>query len=452
MGLVLIVVVTAFIGVELFSEKIYMMRTQDLIKTEIEHINEVVQNEDAQTIMNQLDAAAFRLGASVTLYSTSEDVLYSSSQRGGGFGMMGGNGIGRGKVSGNDSLDTYTTMGGKELLTYKTSLVSGDQLLIQLAEEKMTDALIVFQHVLLYVGLLSSVVALLASYLLSKHFSRPIVEIKELAHQISQFDFKGVYSEKRSDEIGDLGRHLNQLSKELEHKINQLEIELHKEKSMDVMRTQFVAQASHELQTPLTVLRNYTEALQDGMVSEEELSGHYGVMTDEIDSMSGLVTGLLDLSQLKSGHFRLEFENFDIEALIEDELKRIQHMVERDRVTIEKKLLHQQIWIHGDPKRLRQAFRNLVENSLKHSTGKVMIKSEVINKTYSISIENTGEPIAEKELKTVWAVFSKAQGNYKKGRGIGLAIVKAIIEGHGGSYGIENTDKGVRSYFELAIK
>lgn len=457
--LVLVIILSTFIGMTLFSETLYKQKTLKLLSDEAVQIESFVKDGDLDRIYDSIDDSAFRIGATIFLYDNEDRLLYSSYQ----MAERTGFGMGRGRNnpfanngthghSGNfQTLEAVRTAAGKNLLTYNYDLEEAGYLSMQMPGEKIEDALWVFQQLLLYVAVIAILVSVVVSMIISRHFSRPIVALKDLAHNISKLDFSGSYSENRSDEIGELGRHLNVLSRELENKIKQLELELQKEKTMDSMRTQFVAQASHELKTPLTVLRNYIEAIDDGMVASEEMQEHLAVMLEEVDDMSGLVTGMLDLNQLRSGQFKIHFERFELTALLTSEVNRLKDSLKTPHTILEIAVEEKETWIYGDAKRIKQAFRNLVENGFKHASGRVRIGGERRDGYYRIAIENSGEKIPESELSTLWEVFYKANGNYKSGTGLGLAIVKEIIEGHKGRYGIENIEDGVRSYFELKI-
>lgn len=218
---------------------------------------------------------------------------------------------------------------------------------------------------------------------------------------------------------------------------------------MDALRTQFVAQASHELQTPLTVISNYIEAIEDDMISREEMPDHVKVIQDEIEGVSLLVRGLLDLNQLRSGKFKFAFESFDITELIQSELEVFKAHKSLVDLRIHSEIIDERFMVLGDTMRLKQAIRNLMTNGIKHSDGQLLIATRIDSDIIEFSVENSGKAIKEEALKTLWEVFYKEEGNHKKGTGLGLAITKAIIEQHKGNCGIENTAIGVKSYFRL---
>jgi len=458
--LVVLVLVIAMVGGNLFSEQVYKQKTLQLVNEEVEKLEQFIEMGDVESAIETIDESAFRLGGTVALYSSDDELLYASYQMtpGNGQGMMRGQGYGKEKGSvalekeiPEERLYETITGSGKNMVYYKKTITSDAILYIQFPMEKIDDALWVFQQLLLYVSVVGIVIAVGGSIFMARHFSKPVIELNDLAEKITTLDFSGRYREVRHDEIGQLGNSLNQLSAELERTIEQLRLELDKEKTMDSLRTQFVAQASHELQTPLTVLKNYIEVLEDGLISSEEMGEHLGIMIEEVDDMSEMVVGLLDLSQLRSGQFRIEFADFDIVELVTSECSIFKERCDQLNITLNTVLPTESAIIHGDPKRIKQGARNLMENALKHSSGTIDIYGVIAGHQFTFAVENSGEKIKTSELETLWEVFYKEEGNHKKGSGLGLAITKEILERHGGRYGVENTDNGVKSHFSLEI-
>ncbi len=458
--LVVVVLVIAMVGGNLFSEQVYKQKTLQLVNEEVKKLELFIETGDTKRAIETIDESAFRLGGTVALYSSDDELLYASYQMnsGNGQGLMRGQGYGkeRGAISlekdiPEERLYETITGSGKSMVYYKKTITSDAILYIQFPMEKIDDALWVFQQLLLYVAIVGIVIAVSGSIFMARHFSKPVIELNDLAEKITTLDFSGRYRELRQDEIGQLGNSLNQLSAELERTIEQLKLELDKEKTMDSLRTQFVAQASHELQTPLTVLKNYIEVLEDGLISSEEMGEHLGVMVEEVDGMSEMVVGLLDLSQLRSGQFRIEFADFDVVELVASECIIFKERCDQQNITLSTALPTESAIIHGDSKRIKQGVRNLMENALKHSSGTIDIDGIIAGHQFTFAVENSGEKINASELETLWEVFYKEEGNHKKGSGLGLAITKEILERHGGHYGVENTDNGVRSHFSLEI-
>lgn len=231
-ALVLIVIISMFVGVQLFSEQIYKQKTIQLLEDEITLINTTMNTGDVELAILSMDSSAFRLGASLLLYSDAGELIFMSSQSSQSMGPGMGSGMGRGKNSsamgGNSDFGLSVEEGkltasvmtsGKALLFYRAVLDNGNHLVIQLAEEKIEDALWVFKELLLYVSVLALTIALLASVIMSKQLSQPIVALKEIAESIKSLDFDKSYTGTHQDEIGELGESLNALSIELESTI-----------------------------------------------------------------------------------------------------------------------------------------------------------------------------------------------------------------------------------------
>ncbi|MDD5017997.1 MAG: HAMP domain-containing sensor histidine kinase, partial [Eubacteriales bacterium] len=281
--------------------------------------------------------------------------------------------------------------------------------------------------------------------------SRPLRALNAIAHDMGELNFSMRYAGKRRDEIGQLGATLNALTTKLENTITQLKGELSKEKTLEKMRTQFTAQVSHELQTPLLVIKGYAEALADNMYEDEEAVRVYGILLNETQKISDMVSDLLDLSQMEAGAYVLRKEDFDIAAL----LRKIHA---RFSALPAEKLFSMRLdaddnggaMYFGDPLRIEQAVRNILTNAIKHvkGGGNIAIRlSRAENKTL-ITIENEGEPIEKDDLPHIFDSYYQGRGE-KRGTGLGLAVTRHIIALHGGRISVRNTVYGV--VFEIAL-
>ena len=268
---------------------------------------------------------------------------------------------------------------------------------------------------------------------------------------MGNLNFSQKYRGFRKDEIGQLGETLNHISDELEGAILKLQEELDKERTFEKMRQRFTAQVSHEIQTPLAVIKSYAEALEDGILENREEEREYFVtIQKEADKISGIASDLLDLAQIESGAYQLKKETvFGVEV--------IASVVERFVNTYPEKNIS--FNNHCDPerkltmdrKRMEQVFYNLLNNAIKHvspADGVIQVGCETQGKEWIVSVYNVGKSIPENEINQIWEYFYKAHSD-KKGTGLGLAIVKGIIICHGGKVAVDNRDNGV--WFEVRL-
>ena len=299
---------------------------------------------------------------------------------------------------------------------------------------------------------------------ISKRFTEPILQLNEIAKKMSNLDFSSKYKTKgANDEINDLGNSINTLSEELERTIKKLQetnIELEKdieEKSkIDEMRKQFISDVSHELKTPISLIQGYTEGLLENVNTDEESRKFYAeVILDEANKMDKLVKQLLELMKLEYGKRQFNNINFNITELIKEIIRKGKKMLEEQNVEIE--IDEKEVYVYADEFYLEQVVTNYFTNALKHVeeiNGKKLIKitTQESGDKIRVSVYNTGETIKEEDLNRIWNRFYKVDSSRNRengGTGIGLSLVKAIMNNYGNKYGVINKEDGVEFYFEV---
>lgn len=341
-------------------------------------------------------------------------------------------------------------------LLYAERHDNGVLTVIQIPMQAIDETVNIFKDIIKYMILAALLFGSVGAYVLSRNITKPLVELNNVALEMGKLNFSCQYKEDREDEIGQLGKNLNRMAQTLEKTIIQLKDELEKEKTLDVLRKQFVAQVSHEIQTPLAVIQGYIEVLEDGLVeSEEEEKYHYDVINDEISKMVKILRDLLDLSQLEAGTFKTNKEKFDLTTLFE--------RVGEKYVEIAKKQEVEFIFSNGTPRsiilgdvfRLEQVLSNFIKNAFEHtpSKGKIVMSSEVIDYKIRVSVQNTGTQIPKDDLPYIWESFYKSKDKAQhKGTGLGLAISKQILNLHDAKYGAINLEDGVEFWFEIKLE
>lgn len=288
--------------------------------------------------------------------------------------------------------------------------------------------------------------------------TKPLIEINKVATKMAKLDFSEKCNVKSEDEIGNMASSLNFLSENLNEALTslkeanvKLEEDIEKERKMEKARREFVAAVSHELKTPISLIDGYAMALKDNIFGEEEKDYYLDIIIDEGRKMGSLVNDMLDLSNLESGSFKLTREEFDICNLIKFTLKKYKNIIKEKAVKVELNLL-ENIMVYADWNRIEQVITNFITNALRHVNENGTIYVGMIDKgnTISIGIENTGSRIPEEELSKIWDKFYKVDKSRNRklgGTGLGLSIVKNILTAHRYSFGVENTDRGVKFYF-----
>lgn len=279
--------------------------------------------------------------------------------------------------------------------------------------------------------------AMLLAWLISRRLARPIVETNEAARSLArgQYDPPAHGSEYR--EMAEL----NQTLALAAHELSQVEHLQH----------ELIANISHDLRTPLTMIGGYAEVMRDipGEASPENLQ----IVIDETNRLTSLVSELLDFSRLQTGSTQLELADFDLTGAVESIVQRVARMTEKDGYTV----IFQpdgHVSVHADEKRIGQVVYNLLGNALTY-TGEdktVTITQTMEEGCVRIAIRDTGKGIPEEELPLIWKRYYRAKESHRRaviGSGLGLSIVQSILEKHGARYGVESAaGEGTTFWFE----
>jgi signal transduction histidine kinase len=324
------------------------------------------------------------------------------------------------------------------------------------------EAAAVIKEFYVYFYIIALVLILLLSYILSKMISKPLLDLNKIALKMANFDFDIRYPEIRKDEIGSLGKTLNFLSENLGSSISKLKFtneklkeEINKEKKLEKMRREFVAGVSHELKTPISIITGYAEGLKDNVLTEDK-DTILNFIIDESSKMSFLVNDMLDLSILESGGYNLLMDQLCINELIDRIFYRyLNHLKGSGINIIYKSLPDIPLYICADELRIEQVLTNLMDNAIKHTPvgSSISINLSEENEKILIEIVNEGSHIPEEEFSNIWEKFYKLDKSRNRslgGTGIGLSIVKDILELHHSQYGVNNTDQGVRFWFTIS--
>jgi len=309
-------------------------------------------------------------------------------------------------------------------------------------------------HLIILALALAGILAL--SY--SRSVSKPVVEITEVASNMANMDLDNLSHINREDELGKLSSALNTLAtnlkltmEELVERNKQLAYDFKIKQKQEEARKAFVANASHELKTPLGVIKSYTEAIKDG-VKKEKQAYYMDVILDEIDHMDHLILDMLSLSRFDAQAVGYQCDTFEIGELVDSTLSCFVGKIhERSLfITIKKPLG----LVQGDKEKINQVIINLLHNSIKYATEHTTIRVDSIIKKGKTKIYfyNECPPFTNEQLLHIWDRFYKIDESHTRsneGNGLGLAIVKSILEGQGSSFGVYNTLKGVCFYFDL---
>lgn len=336
--------------------------------------------------------------------------------------------------------------------------------LMQSPLASIQDSARIANRFLIYVGCLAVVVGALFVWFFSRRITNPILELAELSQRMANLDFDARYTSGGSDEIGILGENFNLMSKRLEETIselksanNQLQKDIEQKEKIENMRNEFLGNVSHELKTPIALIQGYAEGLKEGVSDDPESREFYcDVIMDEADKMNKMVRNLLVLNQLEFGSEELDVQRFDVVRLIRGVLASCEILLQQAEVAVEF-IADEEVCVWADEFKTEQVIRNYLTNAIHHAEFEKRIEIRVIPKgdTVRVTVFNSGKPIPEEDLKKLWDKFYKVDKAHTReygGNGIGLSIVKAIMESFHQEYGVKNYDNGVEFWFELDSK
>ena len=340
-------------------------------------------------------------------------------------------------------------------------LDNGNLFLLRCPLESIRESVNLANRFLAYVGFGAAIVSAVIVLIISGKITKPIKELTEISERMIHLDFEAKYTGKSKTEIALLGQNINELSCTLEQTIselksanNELQRDIEKKNKIDEMRKEFLSNVSHELKTPIALIQGYAEGLKEGISDDEESRDFYcEVIMDEASKMNNMVKKLLTLNQLEFGNDNVTMERFDIVSLIKNYLQSAEILCRQKDVKVIMKE-YQPIYVWADEFMVEEVFGNYFSNAMNHvADDKVIdVKLLVKEKTVRISVFNTGEPIPEESISHIWEKFykvDKARTREYGGSGVGLSIVKAIMDALNHEYGVENYNNGVEFWFEL---
>lgn len=294
---------------------------------------------------------------------------------------------------------------------------------------------------LIYVTLLAILFSIVIAMFLSRRIAKPISDMTKNAKILADGNYDVEFTTTGIKEIDELANTLNYLEQEVS--------------KTDEYRRDLMANVSHDLKTPLTMIKAYAEMIRDiTLDNKEKTKENLNVIIDETDRLNILVNDILELSKLQNNQETLNIEKFDIVELISDILKRYQIIKETENYNL---ILEspQSIIVKADKKRISQVIYNLINNAINYTGDdlKVTIRITENQKDCKIEITDTGKGIDEKDLPNIWNRYYKKEKNHKRnvvGTGLGLSIVKNILEQHNFKYGVNSIkNKGTTFYFQI---
>ena len=348
-------------------------------------------------------------------------------------------------------------------------LSTGEKIYISSNFESIKESADIANKFLAYIGIGAVIIGVIVMLIVSQNFSKPILELANIADRMSKLDFDVKYNVSSGDEIGQLGESINILSDKLKGTIgelksanNELTKDIENKIQIDEMRKEFLSNVSHELKTPIALIQGYAEGLQENINDDIESRNYYcEVIIDEAGKMNSMVKKLLALNHIEFGDNKVDIQRFDITSLINGILTASSILLEQKEIQVE--FQEKSLFVWADEYMIEEVITNYLSNAINHvesvkSAAEIIeekyirIYYECMDKLVRVCVYNTGSFIPKEELDKVWIKFykvDKARTREYGGSGVGLSIVKAIMDSHNKKCGVENVNNGVMFWFEL---
>ena len=298
---------------------------------------------------------------------------------------------------------------------------------------------------------------LVVDFLMGHFISKPISKLNQTARKMAELDFSAPCAITTNDEFGELTVSLNTMADNLQQALARLEAantrlekDVEQERRLLAERKELVDQLSHEMKTPLGVIRAYAEGLQDE-TDEAKKQKYSEIIITETERMSGLITTLLDLSALETGATRLTPEQFDFVEFLETVAGRLLIDVPDANFTLQYELPEHKVYVDTDKARMEQVLDNLIVNAKKNVQPGGVLKLSLREQQGALhfSIYNQGPQIPQENLPKLWTKFYRDSNSKYSGSGLGLAIVAQILSMQELDFGVKNRSDGVEFYFSI---
>jgi len=302
----------------------------------------------------------------------------------------------------------------------------------------------IIYRVVLFGTIAAVIISLIAAYFVSRSITLPIRQVKETAQQIARGDFGRRVRIKSKGELGELAESLNTMADELQQKMENL-------KRLDRVRTDFVANVSHELKTPLTLIKGYIETLQSKAINDKEKSAKFiSIIKEHSDRLGYIIDDLLSLSEVELSRDCVNKTKFDLKEVIDEISLGFEQALAEKNQSLTVSTTGDDFRIQADHNKIEQVFANLIDNAVKYTkeSGKIEISLYEQEQTVRVAVQDNGIGIPKEHRDRVFERFyrvDKARSRELGGTGLGLSIVKHIVLAHNGKIEIDSEpNKGTK--------
>ncbi|MBW9144678.1 HAMP domain-containing histidine kinase [Clostridium sp. CM027] len=304
------------------------------------------------------------------------------------------------------------------------------------------------------IGIVVIIISVVGSFIYSKKITKPLVEINKNAIQLAALDFEKSCEVNSEDEIGEIALSLNELASNLQHTMDELKNtnlkllgDIEKEREIERKRREFTATISHELKTPITIIKGQLEGMLGNIGVYKDRDKYMNRSLVVLDDMESMVREILEISKLETHGFKPQYTEINLSYLISNCLEKLSYLISQKDISLNTKIA-EELCFQGDEKLIKKAIANIINNSITHTerNEKVLINLYEDNYLIVLTVENEGVHIDEAEFEKIFNPFyriEKSRSRSTGGSGLGLYIVKKILEAHALEYKFNNTQSGV---------
>ena len=327
----------------------------------------------------------------------------------------------------------------EKAIVYGVDLGNGKLVLLNTTLEDMSTTTMLLKKQMIYISVVIIVLAIVLAIFVSKQFNKPILSITDKAKEMGKGNYDIIFDKSNIAELNELSNVLSVAASEM--------------KETDELRRDLLANVSHDLKTPLTMIKAYAEKVRDLTYKDKtKREKDLGVIIDESDRLNGLVNDLVEMSKIESKQAMLNLSKYDLKEQIEEVLKRYSITQEKDGYIFNVDIPDKELIIEADRKQLNQVFYNLINNAIEHTDDSKKVDINVLVKKDIITVEivNYGKHLKEYEIPLVWNRYYTKEKNHKRntiGTGIGLSIVKTVFERHDMEYGVISDEKHPTTFY-----
>lgn len=361
--------------------------------------------------------------------------------------------------------DTISVTYGGEFEDENSDYVSGTQaiscevyfknsnekyiLTISVSEKTVSQITQTFRKILPIISAVILAVSLFGSYFISRFITKPIIEISNISKRLTDLDMTWRCDTKRTDEIGTLAGNLNTMAEQLDSTLNELTVanqklqeDIEKEQEREKLQIDFFRAVSHELKTPITVLKGELEGMLYQVGDYQNRDFYLRDSLKTVDDMDGLVKEILSVSKMNDSNFALNISEINIGQLVKECSRKWQGVAEDKKQKFITDI--DDFTYNGDINLLQKAISNIIGNAVNHSPQKAVVN--ITLKNGILNVINSGVSISDFDIEQIFEPFYRVESSHNRktgGSGLGLYIVKNILEQHNLKYKIENTKQGV---------